>query len=87
MTWIFLTVYNLDYFQVEVAAGFGVFLPTYVYRLIDDKATLNNDWSIIVREFLIEVYKNDLSKFSATGKRMARPPIDQRILAATEGIA
>ncbi|KAK0074889.1 hypothetical protein PV326_012080, partial [Microctonus aethiopoides] len=51
----------------------------YYFSEGPDKAEMDDNWTIIVRETLLEVYGNSISQFSATGKRRFRTKIDPRI--------
>jgi len=45
----------------------------------------NNDWKIIAREILLEVYGASIANLSATGKRGSRPGIDCNLLKGLHG--
>lgn len=47
---------------------------------------MDDNWTIIVRETLLEVYGNSISQFSATGKRGFRTKIDPRIFKGLFGM-
>ncbi|KAK0176905.1 hypothetical protein PV328_001003 [Microctonus aethiopoides] len=66
-------------FKVEVSPCCGFFLPKNKFSYINIKAEMDDNWTIIVRETLLEVYGNSISQFSATGKRRFRTKIDPRI--------
>ncbi|KAK0073260.1 hypothetical protein PV325_010000 [Microctonus aethiopoides] len=65
--------------KVEVSPCCGFFLPKNKFSYINIKAEMDDNWTIIVRETLLEVYGNSISQFSATGKRRFRTKIDPRI--------
>lgn len=46
---------------------------------------MNNDWKILVREILLEVYGKNIANYSATGTRGDRPGIDYQLFKGMRG--
>lgn len=66
--------------QVEIFPNCGFFISATLKTLIDAKYAENNDWKIIVRETLLDVYGNGMVHFSATGKGSnSRPAINKKL--------
>lgn len=43
------------------------------------KYDIDNNWKVLVRETLLEVYGSSIANYSATGKRGKRPPIARQL--------
>lgn len=64
---------------MEISPYCGIYLSRSRHKYIEENSRLYNDWKIIARETLLEIYGSSIANYSATGKRSGRPGIDFRI--------
>ncbi|XP_067210839.1 putative uncharacterized protein DDB_G0291812 isoform X2 [Linepithema humile] len=65
--------------KVEIAPNCGFYLSKTRASMIELEALTRNDWKILVRETLLDVYGASIVNYSATGKRGSRPGIDYKL--------
>lgn len=71
--------------RAEISENWGFYLPENKTNEIELKSTMNDDWKILVRETLLEVYGNSIANYSVTGKRGNRPAIDSQLFKGIQG--
>lgn len=54
--------------------------------LIELEAESRNDWKILIRETLLDVYGASIVNYSAPGKRGSRPGIDYKLFKGLYGM-
>jgi len=57
----------------------GFYFPKSKKTYIKLKYDIDQDWKVLVRETLLEVYGSNIGNYSATGKRGNRPPINRQL--------
>lgn len=62
--------------KVEIAPNCGFYLTKDKANYLELKSNMDNDWRILVRETLLDVYGKSIANYSATGRRGSRPGID-----------
>lgn len=65
--------------KVEISPNCGFYLNNAKVTYLEMKSKVDDDWKILVRETLLEVYGKSIANYSATGRRGSRPGIDSQL--------
>ncbi|XP_074115783.1 uncharacterized protein LOC141538300 [Cotesia typhae] len=65
--------------KIELSPNAGIYLSQVRASLIEAEAIRKNNWKIIVKETLLEIYGSSIVNYSAKGQRGERPAIDSDV--------